>query len=212
MGLKRRTMVAVIGASTVAGCLGGEDDGYETSQADDAGNDDGGADGGGGADDGSDGGESDEATVQVRSGSDLGDILVGPDGMTLYNFDMDTQDASESSCYDDCADAWPPLTVDETPVAGADVTAELTTFERDDGSMQVAANGWPLYYFASDEEPGDAEGQGINDVWWVLDSAGTPIRDEQDGGTNGDDTADEDDETGDDDDDSGGDDGSGGSY
>lgn len=37
--------------------------------------------------------------------------------------------------------------------------------ERDDGSMQVIGAGWPLYHFASDEEPGDVNGQGVNDVW-----------------------------------------------
>jgi len=60
------------------------------------------------------------------------------------------------------------------------VTAELTTYEREDGQTQVAANGWPLYYFANDETPGDTNGQGVGDVWWVLDPAGMPIR--EDGG------------------------------
>lgn len=116
-------------------------------------------------------------TVQVRSHPDLGDVLVGPEELTLYMFDQDTQGESASSCYEGCADSWPPLTVDGEPTAGDDVAAELTTFERDDGETQVAANGWPLYYFAGDEAPGDASGQGLNDVWWVLDPAGEPVRD-----------------------------------
>jgi len=58
---------------------------------------------------------------------------------------------------------------------GDGVSAELTTFEREDGSTQVAADGWPLYYFAPDEAPGDAKGQGVNDVWWVLAPDGTPV-------------------------------------
>ena len=116
------------------------------------------------------------ATVQVRSHPDLGDILVDAEGMTLYMFDQDTQGEGASTCSGGCADAWPPLTVDETPTAGGDVTAELTTFERADGSMHVAANGWPLYYFARDESAGDANGQGANDVWWVLRPDGSPVR------------------------------------
>ncbi len=165
MEFKRRAVLAAVGASTVAGCLSGEDE--PMAETDDSGADD--------------GGESDDATVQVRSHSEFGDILVGPDGMTLYNFDSDTQGGSESTCYDGCAESWPPLTIEDAPAAGMDVTAELTTFERDDGTMQVAANGWPLYYFDSDEDPGDTAGQGVNDVWWVLDTAGTPMRDN--GGT-----------------------------
>lgn len=117
-----------------------------------------------------------EGTVQVRSHDEYGDILVDTDGMTLYMFDQDTQGEGMSACYDDCADAWPPLTSDSSPTAGDGVMTELSSFERDDGSTHVAANGWPLYYFQSDEEPGDATGQGVNDVWWVLDSNGAPKR------------------------------------
>lgn len=118
------------------------------------------------------------ATVRVRSHPDLGEILVGPDGRTLYMFDRDTRGAGASTCSGDCAGAWPPLTVDGEPTAGDGVTAELSTFERGDGSTQVAANGWPLYYFDDDEAPGDANGQGAGDVWWVLGPGGGPKRPE----------------------------------
>jgi len=116
-----------------------------------------------------------ESTVEVVSDDELGDILADGDGNVLYMFDNDTQGAGASSCYDGCADNWPPLTVDDEAVAGENVTAELTTFERGDGSTQVAANGWPLYTFANDENPGDTTGQGVGDIWWVLDPAGNPV-------------------------------------
>lgn len=38
------------------------------------------------------------------------------------------------------------------------------------------AGGWPLYYFTPDKQVGDAMGQGVNDVWWVLSPDGSPIR------------------------------------
>jgi len=116
------------------------------------------------------------ATVQVRSHPDLGEILVDSAGQTLYMFDSDTQAEGASTCSGGCADAWPPLTVDGEPAVGDGVAAELSTFEREDGSTQVAADGWPLYYYASDAEPGDATGQGANDVWWVLRPDGMPVR------------------------------------
>ena len=115
-------------------------------------------------------------TVQVRSHPDLGEVLVDSEGRTLYMFASDTRGEGASTCSGGCANAWPPLTVEETATAGEGVTAGLTTFEREDGSTQVAADGWPLYYFASDENPGDANGQGANDVWWVLRPDGTPVR------------------------------------
>lgn len=129
----------------------------------------------------------DGATVAVSPHPDHGEILVGPDGMTLYMFDQDTRGEPASTCYEGCAEAWPPLTVEGEPTAGEGVSAELTTFERDDGSTQVAAGGWPLYHFASDSQPGDATGQGVNDVWWVLRPDGTPAKPDQGTatGTNG---------------------------
>ncbi|MFW5939611.1 MAG: hypothetical protein ACOCSD_00345 [Halolamina sp.] len=36
--------------------------------------------------------------------------------------------------------------------------------------------GLPLYTFAADEQPGDANGQGANDVWWVLGPDGSVRR------------------------------------
>lgn len=126
---------------------------------------------------GNDGGTGDSMpTVRVRSHADLGDILVGPDGLTLYMFEKDTRGASSSACTGGCADTWPPLTVAGTPTGGGAVTADLSTIERADGTMQVTGDGWPLYRFGKDEAPGDAMGQGVGGAWWVLGPAGTPIR------------------------------------
>ncbi len=119
------------------------------------------------------------ATVQISSHEEHGDILVGPDGMSLYMFDQDTQGGGQSACpgIEGCDEAWPPLSVESADelTSGPDVTAELTTFEREDGTLQVAANGWPLYYFVNDEAAGDVNGQGVNDVWWLLTPAGEKI-------------------------------------
>jgi predicted lipoprotein with Yx(FWY)xxD motif len=112
--------------------------------------------------------------------TDLGVILVDADGMTLYMFDQDPP--GESACYDGCAATWPPL-IDDGPVAGDGVDASLLgTTERDDGAIQVTYNDMPLYYFANDSEPGDVNGQGLNDVWWVVDPDGHPINDDGDAG------------------------------
>ncbi|USZ73313.1 COG4315 family predicted lipoprotein [Natronosalvus halobius] len=198
MSIPRRTVLLAVGSSVaIAGCLGDDesdedpsDDGIEDSTDDGTQTDD--SDGSGDEDSESENeNETDNeggsgATVRVRSHPDLGDILVGPEGLTLYNFDQDTQDEMASTCYEGCAEAWPPLTVEGEPTTGDGVSATLTTFERDDGETQVATDGWPLYYFASDEEPGDVNGQGVNDVWWVLAPDGTPVRPDDDGDSDGD--------------------------
>ena len=37
-------------------------------------------------------------------------------------------------------------------------------------------NELPLYLFSGDEAAGDVNGQGLGDVWWVMDAGGEPIR------------------------------------
>ena len=146
--------LAGTGAVVLAGCVGG-----------DSGDDD-----GAGAPDG-------DASVQVVE-TEHGETLAGPDGFTLYMFETDEQGAGGSACEGGCAESWPPLTLEEEPTAGAGVSAALSTFEREDGTTQVTANGWPLYYWSGDESEGDVNGQGFNDVWYVLDAAGAPVRGE----------------------------------
>jgi predicted lipoprotein with Yx(FWY)xxD motif len=179
MRLTRRTLLAASTTSlaATAGCLTGDDtDDAATDTTTDtttAGSDDG--DEPTTADDETTT-DSSGVTIQVATHPDHGEILVDDDGMTLYMFDSDTQGELASACTEGCADAWPPLTTEGTPSSSDAVTAELETFEREDSSTQVAANGWPLYYFQNDESTGDATGQGVNDVWWVLDPSGTPVR------------------------------------
>jgi predicted lipoprotein with Yx(FWY)xxD motif len=101
------------------------------------------------------------ATVATASSS-LGNILVDDKGMTLYVWDNDTT-AGKSSCTGACEQAWPPLTVTGTPTYGTGLNASMfTTITRDDGSMQIAVNGHPLYRWMGDAKAGDTTGQGVN--------------------------------------------------
>jgi predicted lipoprotein with Yx(FWY)xxD motif len=115
-----------------------------------------------------------EATVLVAD-SDLGQILTDAEGMTVYLFVPDAQGAP--TCTEACADSWPPLIVDDASLVtagdGTDATL-LATVEHPEGT-QVTYNGWPLYVFAGDSVPGDTNGQGQSDVWFVLDPTGTAI-------------------------------------
>jgi predicted lipoprotein with Yx(FWY)xxD motif len=114
-----------------------------------------------------------DATVSLAENA-LGTILVDGSGMTLYGFTADTD--GTPTCYDGCAAAWPPLLADGTVVAGEGLDpALLTTVERTDGTMQVKYGDWPLYLWAQDQAPGDATGQGVNDVWFVVGADGELI-------------------------------------
>ncbi|MEM9561752.1 MAG: hypothetical protein AAGA93_03980 [Actinomycetota bacterium] len=115
------------------------------------------------------------ATIDVLAGeSDLGQILVGPDGLTLYGFTNDVDAAS--TCYGTCADAWPPVIVSDDWTAGPGLDFGIfATTVREDGQSQLVAGKWPLYWFAGDAVPGDVNGQGSGDVWFAVDVDGKLI-------------------------------------
>lgn len=112
------------------------------------------------------------ASTVATADADLGTILVDGDGMTLYLFMPDAQGAS--TCLDSCATTWPPLAGPATAGDGVD-QALISTADRPDGAAQATYNGWPLYHFASDAAAGDTNGQGVGNIWYVVDASGNAI-------------------------------------
>lgn len=102
------------------------------------------------------------ATVEAKPVGTIGTVLVaGSNGMTVYVFTKDVKDSGTSACTGGCIAKWPALTVPAgaTPSGGSGVTGTLGTITRpDNGTLQVTYNGLPLYFFASDKAPGDANG------------------------------------------------------
>ncbi len=90
-------------------------------------------------------------------------VLAGPNGMTLYTFDKDAAGSGKSVCNGTCATNWPPLMAAATDKASGD----YSIVTRDDGKMQWAVKGKPLYYWIKDSKPGDMTGDGVNKVWQV---------------------------------------------
>jgi len=105
-------------------------------------------------------------TVTTRDDSTLGTVLADSAGMSLYMFKRDTADVS--TCTGNCAATWPPLLVQGDPVAGDRLLGSLGVLTRDDGGMQVTYDGMPLYYYASDTQPGDTKGQGVGGAWYLV--------------------------------------------
>jgi predicted lipoprotein with Yx(FWY)xxD motif len=86
--------------------------------------------------------------------------------MTLYIYTKDTP--GTSVCYDQCAVNWPPLIVTDPPTAPDGVTGKLGTTTRKDGKLQVTYNDKPLYLFIGDTKAGDTTGQGVGNVWFIV--------------------------------------------
>ena len=90
-----------------------------------------------------------------------GSALVDVKGMTLYVFDRDA--TGKSNCNGPCATNWPPFAAP----TGAKASGDWTVVTRDDGAMQWAYKGKPLYAFSKDGKPGDATGDDFNHVWHI---------------------------------------------
>jgi predicted lipoprotein with Yx(FWY)xxD motif len=109
-----------------------------------------------------------EAVVQTSEVGDFGQILVDHQGMTLYEFAND--EPNQSNCTDECLNNWPPLISLGDPLAGEGVNqGDLGTIERPDGQFQVTYRQMPLYYWIGDVGPGDTNGHGVNDAWFVVE-------------------------------------------
>ena len=85
--------------------------------------------------------------------------LVDSRGMSLYTYDKDS--GGKSACVAGCAKNWPPLAATASDRARSD----YTIITRDDGSLQWAYKGKPLYTWMKDTKPGDRTGDGWNKVW-----------------------------------------------
>lgn len=114
-------------------------------------------------------------SVEVNSGtaSGVGTALVDGAGLTLY--ELETESGGQIMCTDACRVAWPPLLLPAgatTATAGAGVTGTLGTITRPDGGRQVTYDGRPLYLYSGDQSPGQANGQGIQGVWFAMTPSG----------------------------------------
>jgi predicted lipoprotein with Yx(FWY)xxD motif len=102
-----------------------------------------------------------QAPPATSADTSKGKALVDGKGMTLYVFDRDSP--GKSNCTGQCADLWRPL-----PAGGeAKASGDWTIAARDDGRIQWAYKGRPLYTWSKDAKPGDTTGDGINNVWHV---------------------------------------------
>jgi len=109
-------------------------------------------------------------TISMKDG--VGHYLTDADGKTLYWFKMDS--SGQSACKDGCLEKW-PIYYREKVVPPTDINAgDFGTITRADGSKQTTFRGFPLYYFFKDKKPGDTFGQGVKDVWFVIDPGGFP--------------------------------------
>src|SRR3972149_9056185 len=102
----------------------------------------------------------------------VGSYLADAKGMTLYWFKKDSP--GKSACAGPCVEKC-PFYHREKVMAGKGLSeGDFGTITREDGKKQSTFRGYPLYYWAGDKAKGDTSGQGVNNVWYVVDPANFP--------------------------------------
>lgn len=117
-----------------------------------------------------------------------GEFLVAGNGYSLYLFKADRQGTAgqqaASVCEGDCLATWPALLVEGEVAVSGNVRSELIgTIVRSDGKTQVTYNGWPLYFYAEDIQPGDIIGhdlESFGEDWYLVGPSGERARKDDD--------------------------------
>lgn len=99
------------------------------------------------------------ASVSVAGTTET--VLTNLQGLTLYYRTSDTS----TSVYS--GSAWPPLLSSTVPGGLPSLPGKVTVVSNANGS-QLAYNGHPLYTYAGDSAAGQANGQGLGGVWFVV--------------------------------------------
>jgi len=109
-------------------------------------------------------------TVMVTDRAATGSYLTDGLGRTLYFFAKDSN--GTSGCTGACPAKWPPFAPASIIAPSLLKVPDFNTISRADGTPQAAYMGRPLYYFANDTNPGDMNGNGFNNLWYVANITG----------------------------------------
>jgi predicted lipoprotein with Yx(FWY)xxD motif len=110
----------------------------------------------------------DNLMLGVDGNSSLGTYLIAYNGETLYTYEKDT--GASSTCYAACAAKWPPYIVSPSDNTNAQYGVDankISLITRADGTLQVAYNDHPLYFYSGDTQE-TTNGQGFGGVWYVI--------------------------------------------
>ncbi len=110
--------------------------------------------------------------VKVAEKEGVGSYLTDTEGKALYWFKNDSP--GKSACAGGCIQKWPVYYRETVAPTGNLKAEDFGTITRDDGTKQSTFRGYPLYYWSGDEKEGDTNGQGVKNVWFVIDPGNFP--------------------------------------
>jgi predicted lipoprotein with Yx(FWY)xxD motif len=118
-------------------------------------------------------------TVKVAKNATYGMVLVASNGRTLYRYAPDRKRVNTCSSNAVCNKTWPRLLIAATakPTAGTGASASLLgKIKQSKGLWQATYAGYPLYYYSGDKKGGDANGQGFESNWYVVNAKGALVK------------------------------------
>jgi len=102
----------------------------------------------------------------------LGKVLVDSQGMTLYMLSADRRD--HSTCATECLQFWPAV----SPGSLDPISPPTGDTATPDGTAVATVAGHPVYTFSLDHQPGDVNGDGVNEfggIWHAVSPTGKPV-------------------------------------
>jgi predicted lipoprotein with Yx(FWY)xxD motif len=112
--------------------------------------------------------------VKIAEKAELGKYLTDTEGKTLYWFKKDSPE--KSACSGPCVDKWPVYFREKVKPPKGLSEKDFGSITRGDGKKQTTFRGYPLYYWTGDSKKGDTNGQGVKDVWFVVDPGAFPLK------------------------------------
>lgn len=112
------------------------------------------------------------SALKIMENEKAGKYLADADGKALYYFKNDKPNTS--NCSGECLQNWPVFYEKNLEVPEGFNKDDFGTITREDtGNQQTTYKGYPLYYFVKDQASGDVNGQGVKDVWFIVNSETT---------------------------------------
>jgi predicted lipoprotein with Yx(FWY)xxD motif len=102
-------------------------------------------------------------------------VVVDGEGKAVYVYTRDNPGTTASACTGGCASLWPAVTSASAPTLQG-VTGKIGSITGVNGKQQITVNGMPIYYYAKDTAPGQFNGQGVANVWYVIGADGSMIQ------------------------------------
>lgn len=117
-------------------------------------------------------------TIRTTNNPNLGRILVGPAGYTLYVWCVGT---SDTNCPGTSSSSWPAMVASGRVVAASGSqlnSSKLSTRTLSNGKHQVTYYGHPLYLYKGDTKPGQTNGEGKysgKGAWFAISKYGRGV-------------------------------------